>query len=177
MTGTLISRLVARYRARRRYFAAALEATRVWPAFTDPAGTVVSRWEALSWAADCDRTMAATAFGFGDTYDKDFHGRTLEQAHRLMAELQELMADTELAPVPTDCGSPAWRWRSHLADDPAVSSVLTRLACETDMARRAELTVALHDAVAPMVGAQIAETLSWVARGYRVLAGTEGDDR
>jgi len=179
MIRTLITRMIARYTARREYWAASDEATRAWTSFTEPDGTTVTRWEALSWAANCERTMADTASGFADTYEEDFGGRTLEQAHRLAAELLELMADTELAPMPTELGCPAWPWRSHIADAPTVSAVLTRLARETDMGGKAELTLALHAAVVPMVGDQVAEVLAWIARGYTVLAGLDraGGDR
>lgn len=166
--------LFARYRARRLYFAAQDEAVQAWAEFTETGGSWVARWEALALLADCERTMAHTAFGFSRSGVRDHDGFTVAESHDMAAGLVELVADTEIATMSdeTDTTRPVWsRHGSTLVDDPQVATVLTRLSTQDQSGQRAELVLALYDAVIGRVGGQGAEVLAWVACGYFVLSG------
>lgn len=161
----------ARYTARRQYAAASEEARQAWVDFTELDGTPLTRCQALSVSADCQRAMAATAFGFRRANERDQDGRTLAESHGLTALLLETVADTELATQQPNTDKPWWRRRSNLADDPTIWSVLTGLSTETRERERADLTLALRDAVIERVGSAAAETLALIACGYYVLSG------
>lgn len=108
---TRTPRLFARWSARRAYFAADQKARQAWEEFADldPA----ARREALLWAADCECTIADTAFGFANADEPDEDGFTLAQSLGMAALLLEMVADTE--PVPGALLIPARR--SNLDDD------------------------------------------------------------
>ena len=165
--------LFARYTARRRHFAAQDEAVQAWADFTEIGAGWVARWEALSLMADCERTMADTAFGFPRAGERDQDGFTVAESHAMAAGLLELVADTEIATIPDDTGTlPVWsRHGSTLVGDPQVAAVLTRLSTQDQPRERAWLTLALYDAVVGRVGGQAAEVLAWVVCGYYVLTG------
>lgn len=168
---TRIPRLFARRWARRAYFAADQEARQAWEEFADldPA----ARRVALLWAADCERTMADTAFGFADADETDEDGFTLAQSLGMAALLLEMVADTE--PVPGTSWAPARR--SNLDDERPVADVLTALTQTSDVRARAVLTLTLHDVVVSRVGGQAAAALAAVvAYGYYRLSGMSDAD-
>lgn len=181
MIRTLIATLLASCRTRRRYFAADRTAGQAWAQFATPGSGWVSRWDALLAMADCERTMADTAFGFGDAGERDEDGFTLAQSHAAAADLLELVAATEI-PIAT---GPERAWdlrqaltftatcRAGLDIDPAVAAALTLLASAGDIqtARGDLVAAALYDAVVDHVGGQAAEVLPWLARGYYLASG------
>jgi hypothetical protein len=158
--------IFARYAARRQFRAASAEAEQAWETFT---ATADGRREALLWAADCERTMAATAFGFADASHVDKDGFTREQWHDHAALLLTMVADTEVQP-------PARAWCSNLADDPAVADVLARMTAAGTLWERAHRTLRLYDLLVGRVGSQAAEALATVAYRYLVLAGVPAWD-
>jgi hypothetical protein len=166
--------LFPRWTARRRYFAVQAQAAEAWTLFAAPPGDARSRVDALRDMAACERVMADTAFGFRDADEQGEVGLTQAQWTGMSALLTEMVADTEVKAY--DLDQPLPGRRSNLTDDPAVAEAIERLSAETELAARAELTVALYRAVIGRVGGQAAEVLAALACSYYELAGLSMKD-
>lgn len=181
LSGISVRSLMAGCRARRRYFAADAQsgtARKVLATSADPVDRMQALWE---WA-DAELAMAENTHGFPGYRERDEDGFTLAASLDLVARLLGRVADTEAAlwwggdaPDGDGGGAPVVYGLTLPLGDSAVAA-LALLETEADPVVRADLVLALYEAVVDMVGGQAAEALAALASYYLELAGLSRKD-